>query len=96
MILFLPQPVDRGGREEQANWVSRTGYVRLQTGLRTWQTFCPSLQNAGPCISIGTEQEMTGASKVLEQVVSPVDQGIGLKLWDFPFRSCSSAGGYTY
>lgn len=96
MILFLPKSVDRGGREERANWVSCAGNVRLQTALRTWQTFCPSLQNAGPCIGIGTEQEMTGASKVLEQVVSPVDQGIGLKLWDFPFRSCSAAGECTY
>lgn len=65
-FLFLPKPVFKSGGEEQAMpncWLSCAGNVSLQKRLRKWQIFCPSLQSSGPCIHIGTEQEMTGASK---------------------------------
>lgn len=58
---FLPKSVVKGGGEEQAmpnRWLPHVqASVRLQTELEK------SLQNVGPGISIGTGQEMTGASK---------------------------------
>ena len=99
-LLFWPKPVVKGGGEEQA--MPNCWLPHVQATLRCNQTWglgtlvvhhCKMQAHAS---ALAQRRKWRVPEKALEQVISPVDKGIGLRLWDFPFRTIFAAGEYTY
>lgn len=81
---FLPKPVVEGGGDERAMPNCSLSPVQAMLDcIQHWRPGRPFVHH-WTCISFGTEQEMTGAANILEQVVSLFHgiETLGLPVWD--------------
>lgn len=97
---FLPKPVVKGGAEEQAMpncWLPHMhAMLDCKQGGGPCRLFVHDCKMLAHASALAQSGKWLAPAKALEQVISPVDHGIGLRLWDFSFRTCSAAGEYTY